>query len=85
MMPWTTLCSQLATAYFTEENLTGLSKILGQPTGVAYHVVLNNQSFLLPPCLLLIHWLFPGNDGYVLMAQRDNNCGIATKAAYVTI
>ena len=24
-----------------------------------------------------------GNDGYVLMSQRDNNCGVATAATYV--
>ena len=24
-----------------------------------------------------------GNDGYVLMAMRDNNCGVATAATYV--
>ena len=26
-----------------------------------------------------------GNDGYVLMSQRDNNCGVATAATYVTM
>ena len=24
-----------------------------------------------------------GNDGYVLMAQKDNNCGVATSPTYV--
>ncbi len=23
-----------------------------------------------------------GNDGYVLMAQKDNNCGVATSPTY---
>ena len=28
----------------------------------------------------LTNW---GNDGYVLMSQRENNCGVATAATYV--
>ena len=28
------------------------------------------------------HW---GNDGYVLMSQKDNNCGVATAATYVEL
>lgn len=26
-----------------------------------------------------------GNDGYILMSQKDNNCGIATDASYADI
>ena len=26
-----------------------------------------------------------GNDGYVLMSQKDNNCGVATAASYVNL
>jgi len=26
-----------------------------------------------------------GNDGYVLMSRKDNNCGVATAATYVII
>lgn len=26
-----------------------------------------------------------GNDGYVLMSMKDNNCGVATDATYVTL
>lgn len=26
-----------------------------------------------------------GNDGYVLMSRKDNNCGVATAASYVNI
>ena len=28
------------------------------------------------------HW---GNDGYVLMSQKDNNCGVASAATYVEL
>lgn len=26
-----------------------------------------------------------GNDGYVLMSMKDNNCGVTTDATYVTL
>ena len=26
-----------------------------------------------------------GNDGYVLMSRKDNNCGVATAATYVIV
>ncbi len=26
-----------------------------------------------------------GNDGYVLMSRKDNNCGVATAATYVMV
>lgn len=26
-----------------------------------------------------------GNDGYILMSQKDNNCGIATDASYAEV
>lgn len=28
------------------------------------------------------HW---GNDGYILMAARNNNCGVLTMPTYVTM
>ena len=41
-------------------------------------------------CVLQKYWLvknswstYWGNDGYVLMSQKDNNCGVATAATYV--
>lgn len=26
-----------------------------------------------------------GNDGYILMSMKDNNCGVTTDATYVTV
>lgn len=45
----------------------------GVMNGEAYWLVKNSWS---------THW---GNDGYVLMSQKDNNCGVATDATYVEI
>merc|ERR1712013_492973 len=45
----------------------GYGEILGQK----YWLVKNSWS---------TYW---GNDGYVLMSQKDNNCGVATAATYV--
>ncbi len=43
----------------------------GEMEGKKYWLVKNSWS---------THW---GNDGYVLMAQKDNNCGVATSPTYV--
>jgi len=45
----------------------GYGTMLGQP----YWLVKNSWS---------TYW---GNDGYVLMSQKDNNCGVATSPTYV--
>ena len=41
--------------------------------GKAYWLVKNSWS---------TYW---GNDGYVLMAQKDNNCGVMTDPTFVTL
>ena len=43
----------------------------GEINGEKYWLVKNSWS---------THW---GNDGYVLMSQKDNNCGVATAATFV--
>ncbi|XP_065670751.1 digestive cysteine proteinase 1 [Hydra vulgaris] len=45
----------------------------GVQNGEPYTLVKNSWS---------THW---GNDGYVLMSQRDNNCGVATDATFVNL
>ena len=43
----------------------------GEIMGKKYWLIKNSWS---------TYW---GNDGYVLMSQKDNNCGVATAATYV--
>ncbi|TRZ00462.1 hypothetical protein DNTS_033225 [Danionella cerebrum] len=43
---------------------------------------LNNESYWLVKNSWSTYW---GNDGYVLMSMKDNNCGVATDATYVTL
>ena len=45
----------------------------GVMNGVPYWLIKNSWS---------TYW---GNDGYVLMSQKDNNCGVATAATFVTM
>ena len=67
--------------------------------GVYYEPACNNTADGLDHAVLAVgygeikgekYWLIKnswstywGNDGYVLMAQKDNNCGVATAATYV--
>jgi len=65
--------------YFEENcnnNIDGLDHAVlavgyGEIAGMKYWLVKNSWS---------TNW---GDDGYVLMSQRDNNCGVATAATYV--
>ncbi|CAL8102245.1 unnamed protein product [Orchesella dallaii] len=59
----------------TEDGLDHAVLAVGYGTilGEKYWLVKNSWS---------TYW---GNDGYVLMAQRDNNCGVATSPTYVTM
>jgi C1A family cysteine protease len=43
---------------------------------------MNGQGFWLIKNSWSTHW---GNDGYVLMAQKDNNCGVTSAATYVVM
>lgn len=45
----------------------------GQINGELYWLVKNSWSN---------YW---GNDGYILMSARDNNCGVMTTPTYVTM
>lgn len=44
--------------------------------------ILNNEPYWLVKNSWSTYW---GNDGYVLMSMKDNNCGVATDATYVTL
>ena len=44
--------------------------------------VLNNQSYWLVKNSWSSYW---GNSGFILMSMKENNCGVATDATYVTL
>ena len=44
--------------------------------------VMNGQAYWLIKNSWSTYW---GNAGYVLMSQKDNNCGVATDATYPVI
>lgn len=44
--------------------------------------VMNGQAYWLIKNSWSTYW---GNDGYVLMSQKDNNCGVATGPTFVIL
>ena len=44
--------------------------------------VMNGQPYWMIKNSWSTYW---GNDGYVLMSMKDNNCGVATDATYVIV
>ena len=43
---------------------------------------IDNQEYWIIKNSWSTHW---GNDGYVLMSRKDNNCGVATDASYADV
>lgn len=53
-------------------------------SGLGFRLHFHNVYILQKYWLVKNSWsTYWGNDGYVLMSQKDNNCGVATAATYV--
>ncbi|XP_078279152.1 digestive cysteine proteinase 1-like [Rhinoraja longicauda] len=67
--------------YYEPDCGNGLEDLDHAVLAVGYGT-LNGQPYWLIKNSWSTYW---GNDGYVLMAMRDNNCGVATGATFVTL
>ncbi|GFN76052.1 counting factor associated protein d [Plakobranchus ocellatus] len=67
--------------YYEPECKSGPDDLDHAVLAVGYGVM-NGQSYWLVKNSWSTYW---GNSGYVLMSQKDNNCGVATAASFVEI
>jgi C1A family cysteine protease len=67
--------------YFEPECGNAPQDLDHQVLAVGYGV-LDGSAYILVKNSWSTHW---GNDGYILMSQKDNNCGIATDASYADV
>ncbi|KAB5530907.1 hypothetical protein PHYPO_G00134760 [Pangasianodon hypophthalmus] len=67
--------------YYEPDCKNGIDDLDHAVLAVGYGV-LDGQPYWLVKNSWSTYW---GNDGYVLMSMKDNNCGVATGATYVTL
>lgn len=65
--------------YYDSECKNGPDDLDHSVLAVGYGVM-NNEPYWIVKNSWSTYW---GNDGYVLMSQKDNNCGVATQPTYV--
>jgi len=67
--------------YYDPECKNGVDELDHAVLAVGFGKI-NGQEYWLVKNSWSTYW---GNDGYVLMSMKDNNCGVATAATYVTM
>lgn len=67
--------------YYEPECKNGINDLDHAVLAVGYGIM-NNESYWLVKNSWSSYW---GNDGYILMSMKDNNCGVATDAIYATL